>query len=90
MTEERESGAIRVCIETQRLILETPDRAARVWSVSTARNGPGEQFGSEQSGLRQARVQLGRIQQVVRAREVGIGHERDDNRFGLGTELETE
>jgi lipoprotein-anchoring transpeptidase ErfK/SrfK len=42
-------AAIRVCLETQRLILTTPGGAAQEWSVSTARNGPGEQLGSERT-----------------------------------------
>ena len=55
--------AIRVCLETQCLILETPGRAALEWSVSTARNGPGERLGSE-------RTPRGR--HVIRAR-IGAG-----------------
>ena len=42
-------AAIRVCIEDQRLVLETPGQPTLEWSVSTARNGPGEQLGSERT-----------------------------------------
>jgi lipoprotein-anchoring transpeptidase ErfK/SrfK len=63
MSESAGRGAVRVCLETQRLILETPGQAAREWSVSTARNGPGEQLGSE-------RTPRGR--HVIRAR-IGAG-----------------
>ena len=49
MSESAGRGAVRVCLETQRLILETPGQAAREWSVSTARNGAGEQLGSERT-----------------------------------------
>ncbi len=51
MIEERRqpSSAIRVSIASQRLELASPGLPTRVWDVSTARNGAGEQTGSEQT-----------------------------------------
>jgi len=58
-------SAVRIEIDLarQRLALHGPGRAAREWPVSTARNGAGERWGSEQTP---------RGRHVVRAR-IGAG-----------------
>jgi lipoprotein-anchoring transpeptidase ErfK/SrfK len=45
----RPPGSIRVSIAAQRLELMSPGSPTKIWTVSTARKGAGEQTGSEQT-----------------------------------------